>query len=152
MDGTHRQVQFRGRRKSDAYTWDTNANAWDTHTHAYAGDTYTYSYTYTDAKIYSIAKASTHAASSADAPGVSNCDRRSVYSCSRLADPGPRTGIRWHSPRRVGDGTFAVADTPCRSPDAFAASSRDGSYDNRTSWYQNYTVGLSSEPFRLLIT
>jgi hypothetical protein len=111
LDGTHRQIQFRRRRNSDAYTWDTNANAWNTYAHAYAGDTYTNSNPYTDAKTNSIAKASTHTASSANAPGVSNCDRRSTYSCSRHADAGSRTGIRWHSPRRVADGVFAVADT-----------------------------------------
>ena len=58
MDGTHRQIQFRRKRNSDAYTWDT---------YTHAGDTYTDSNTYTDAKTYSIAKASTHAASSANA-------------------------------------------------------------------------------------
>jgi hypothetical protein len=116
LDGTHRQIQFRRRRNSDAYTWDTNANAWNTYTHAHAGDTYTDSNTYTDAKTYSIAKASTHAASSADATRISKCDRRSVYSCSRHADPEPRTGVRWHSPRRVADGVFAVADTHLVAP------------------------------------
>jgi len=90
LDRTHREVQFRGRRKPDAYTWDTNANACDTYTHAYAYAGNTYSYTnsniYTDAKTYPVAKASAHAASSADAAGVINCDQRSVNSCSRYAE------------------------------------------------------------------